>query len=150
MRPQQGMAKRNSKHDTCRRSASAFLQPQPDALDHLRLAAAGELGGEEAGEVALQEAEDEDVADGGDRRDEDHGEGHEHYQILRRLPDAAHLPRLERAACACAKTRRYMWMVLGGLGFGIERADPSPSAKGSARSIPMLRTSPDPSSRRLR
>ena len=72
------------------------------ALDHLRLPPGGELAGEEAGEVALQEAEDQDVADGRDGRDQDDGKGDEHRHVLRRLPDAPHLPRLERAPCVTA------------------------------------------------
>ena len=69
------------------------------ALDHLCLAAAGELGREEAGEVALQEAEHQHVPHGGDGRDEDDGEGHKHDEVLRRLTDAAHLTWLQRAPC---------------------------------------------------
>jgi len=63
------------------------------APDHELLAPPGELRGEEAREVALQEAEDEHVADRRQRRDQDDRERHEREQVARGAPYRRHLPR---------------------------------------------------------
>ena len=64
------------------------------------LAARGELAGEEAREVALQEAEDEDVTHGGEGGNQDDRERHEGQDVARCAPQGLHFPGLERGACA--------------------------------------------------
>ena len=64
---------------------------------HDLLAARAELAGEEAGEVALQESEDEDVANGREGREEDDREGHERQHVPRRAAEGRDLPGLQSA-----------------------------------------------------
>jgi hypothetical protein len=65
---------------------------------HQHLSALGELRGEERGEVLLDEREDEHVAHGRQRRDEDGGEQRECEQVARRAPQREHLALLQRGA----------------------------------------------------
>ena len=58
----------------------------------------GELRRKERGEVLLDEGEDEHVADGRQRRDEDGGEQREREQVARRAPQRQHLALLQRRA----------------------------------------------------
>ena len=73
--------------------------------DHELLAAAGELRGEKPWKVTLDEGEDEDVADGGDRRDQDYGKGDEGQDVTGRPAYGQYLTRLERCTCSAKNVR---------------------------------------------
>ena len=71
--------------------ASAGRVRCSSAPGHELLAPRSELRREEAREVLLQEAEDEDMADWRERRNQNDGEGNEGQEVSRGPPQRLHL-----------------------------------------------------------
>lgn len=90
----------------------------------------GELAGEEAGKVALDEAEDQHVAQRRQRDDQDDDEGNEGEQVARGAAQRSHLTRLERAA-----QRSLGEQPAWGAGWGVigRRGADVAAAAGTAR-----------------
>lgn len=78
-------------------SSCLVIKPHTRSPHHHVLALVGELAGEEAGEVALDEAKHQHVTQGGQGDDEDDDKGHKGEDVTCGAAQGGDLTRLQRA-----------------------------------------------------